>query len=279
MLSQISSCKFRKDKSGRWFYNIICHDKPMIQWQEVKDDPPLYNVGDIYVIPGGAKNMSAIIPAHCGTISADYLDCGLAIYPRIEYLRKPLFPALMEYPNGRSAFLTKTRDGDLIISVGISPISTFIRDYRVVDTLPDKYRKAFLKASHHFLEEISYDAVHTFRSVSAKLTAAANTAYEFNLKAKRPIYVRGEKFEYLLMAFQEDDGSIIVTGLTNQSCTLTLTFPFLEPNAEYKATWLDDKLDYYAKGELEVRPETVTQSTKSAVKMADNGGFLLCLTR
>ncbi|MBR0056783.1 MAG: hypothetical protein IJP66_05585, partial [Kiritimatiellae bacterium] len=65
-----------------------------------------------------------------------------------------------------------------------------------------------------------------------------------------------------------------VAGVSASAATFTINFSFLPAATVFHSRWTDDSLEYYAKDGLEIRPSTLTNATKAAVKCAAGGGFL-----
>ena len=193
----------------------------------------------------------------------------LDVRGRAAFLREPRYPALLEYSHGRTAFCCPTSRAAAVLSCAGSPAAAVGVHRAVADALPKTVRAALDKASLAFRVALAHSV--------ADPVGAATEAFRVVGTETRIVHARGETDGFFVWAFDAGEGRYRVAGFTARPSTLTLLFPYLPSGSAYDATWLDDGLDYYVKDGLEVRPATVSRSTKAVVKTVARGGFLLTL--
>lgn len=180
----------------------------------------------------------------------------------------PAYPALLESRKGFCAFAAQDRRGETYVVAAGSPVAALSLDPAVAAALPDGIR-GFLDAEMaRFRVTMAEALVGEAPSVGAQ--AALSLLRE---PGWRCIAGRGETGDACIWTLADGKGRYAVVGVTRQSATLTILFPFLAPGRECAAEWIDDSLDYYVKGELEIRPASVTCRTKAVVKTSICGGF------
>ncbi len=277
MPSQTSSCKFRKGRGGVEFC-LAFRGRQMAAWRKAELDVPVYIADAVSVVPSpdGVPVEPALPASFCGALAESNEDRVLHL-GRAEYLRTPRLPAVFEYSHGRTAFCCRGAEGELVTSCGGSVAEAVGVRQVVLSALPAATRRAVLRDTRRFRALLS-------RSLFAGevRTAAADAALARIAASGKLVQARGDAGEYFTWAFAEPGGCFTVAGVAARQLTLTLLFPFLPHGREYAAEWIDDGEDYYVKGDLVVRPQTVSAATKAVVKTGpEGGGFVLrlCLKR
>ena len=185
----------------------------------------------------------------------------------------PAYPALLESRNGFRAFAAQDARGETYLVAAGSPAAALALDPAVAAALPDAIRDYLDAEMAKFRIAMAEEMTGGNHSAGAEAALAL-----LREPGWRCIAGRGETGDACIWTLAGGNGRYAVAGVTRQSATLTILFPFLSPDREYDAEWIDDSLDYYVKGELEIRPATVTARTKAVVKTSGGGGFaaLIC---
>lgn len=273
---------------------VVFRGRSMTGWISVQSETPIYEVGNVFVFANreDGNSVSFVAPTTLVGVIAEEETAGDGGQDRRERVKRvscarwkkdPVFPVILEYRHGRTAFVCKAQSGEIIVSCGGSAIDALGVHCEVTDVMPERLRRDFCNQAQMFRRRlVEHFAEGGEESLVGERTPAAVAALEkLGEKGGRLVYAQGELGEYSIWGFAEGEGDFCVVGVAEKMLTLTLLFPFLAWGREYEAEWQDDGLDYYVKGDLSVRPRDVRGKTKAVVKTSDCGGFVLrlCLKR
>lgn len=277
MPSRISNCKFRRSALGGIEFSILCRGRAITAWMEALSDTPAYCAGDIVVVPpneGRCPNL--LLPSSFSGAWA--IDKGaLRHFGRAEYLRSHSLPAILEYSHGRAALCLQSQDGALIFSNAISPAAAIGIHHDILEVLPQQYRLELEKAAHCFRVLFAEALLANNANDGIASSKAALAALKVVKGKSKLVYGRGEIGDCFIWGFRKSAKSFIVVGIAEDITTLTLQFPFLPSNTTWQAEWIDDNQDFYTKGELKVRPNEISSTTRAVIKALSHGGFVLRL--
>lgn len=160
--------------------------------------------------------------------------------------------------------------GSLAAALSLDPAVAVALPHSVLEPLEKAMREARVGLAEHLI------GLDSDRKASP---AAEATVGFLSSPGYSCIYGRGEERSDGIWSFSGRGGkSFAVAGVARGVETVTVGFPFLPHGRRYKAEWIDDGLEYYVKGDLEIRPEAISSQTKAVVKMAPSGGFLVRLS-
>lgn len=238
-------------------------------------ETPVYCIEDVAVIPPCDGVITELQLPSAFTGAWVITDKVLQHLGRAEYLRSMQLPALLEYSHGRAAICTRANDGALIFSSAISPAVAIGVHHKILGAIPLLYRRSLSSAIQAFRRLIS-EAIFISEGEVEK-SAAAKMALDYIKGNGKLVYARGEMGDCFVWAFALSRDSFVVVGIAQRPTTLTILFPFLPPNTTWSAKWIDDNQDFYAKGELQVRPTDISNKTKAVIRTLSHGGFVLQL--
>ena len=256
-----------RDGDGRAAFRLSYHGRAVTARIETRRAVPVHCAGNVAVIhpPRRGRPEADIFPQT--VFAADVLggDGRARRIGGLAFRRAPAFPALLHYA-GFSAFATRDAEGETYLVVAGSPAAALAIDPAVAAVLP-AWCLGAIEAGSARMRRAVVDAVSGATQGAAAAAAIAGSP------EWRCMSGRGEDGDALVWAFSRDGGEYAVAGVVRAQSTLTIQFPFLRRDAEYRAEWADDGLDYYVRDGLEIRPRSVGASTRAVVKCADGGGF------
>lgn len=280
MPSPTSNCRFRRALDGSIEFSIRCRNRSVTAWMVAMSETPVFCVEDVAVIPP-CDDARPKLSLPSSFVGAWVEENGLLRHlGRAEYLRTMQLPALLEYSHGRASFCTRASDGTLIFSSAVSPAGAIGVHHKILAALPPCCKRALSSHSSVFRGLIS-EKLFTAENGLSEATPAASQALDIIKSNNKPVYARGEMDDCFVWAFSPSRESFIVAGVAQKPTTLTILFPFLPPDTSWSAKWIDDNQDFYTKGDLQIRPDDVSQKTKAVIKTLSHGGFVLqlCLKR
>lgn len=194
-----------------------------------------------------------------------------------EWMAAPVYPVLLEYSGGFCALAaTCGEKGDIAVACSGSPAATLSLDLGVESALPAGVASSLTGAARSLRVSLA-------RGIAGRGSSPGSmAALEFvAAEAGKCIGGRGEMQDSYIWSFDLGSDGYAVAGFSDAGSTFTIQFPFLGNGRTYSAEWVDDRLDYYVKGGLEIRPGTVSRQTKAVVRTLPGGGFLcrLCESR